>query len=104
MTAYALEPGNWAVITGAGRGIGRFLAQHFAAKGMRIVLDTPDPIEALRKVFEGHAKPGRGRIEIRALNTEEGDVDFTLDKPYQVNAAFRQAIKSIAGIVDVQDL
>jgi DNA polymerase III subunit alpha len=75
-----------------------------AAKGMRIVLDTPDPIEALRKVFEGHAKPGRGRIEIRALNTEEGDVDFTLDKPYQVNAAFRQAIKSIAGIVDVQDL
>jgi len=71
---------------------------------MRIVLDTIAPIESLRKVFDGHAKPGRGRIEIRALNTEEGDVDFTLDKPYQVNAAFRQAIKSISGIVDVQDL
>jgi DNA polymerase-3 subunit alpha len=75
-----------------------------AANGMRIILDSEDPIAALMKVFEGHAKPGRGRIEIRALNTGEGDVDFALDKGFAVNAAFRQAIKSIPGIVDVQDL
>lgn len=36
MKAYQPKAGDWAVITGAGRGIGRFLAQHFAAKGMRI--------------------------------------------------------------------
>ena len=36
MSAYVPAPGDWAVITGAGRGIGRWLAQHFAAKGMRI--------------------------------------------------------------------
>lgn len=75
-----------------------------AANGMRIVLDTDGPLMALGKVFEGHGKPGRGRIELRALNTSEGDVDFSLEQGFQVNAAFRQAVKSIPGIVDVQDL
>lgn len=75
-----------------------------AANGMRIVLDSEGPLMALGRVFDGHGKPGRGRIELRALHTSEGDVDFSLDHGFQVNAAFRQAVKSIPGIVDVQDL
>ncbi|MEO1047724.1 MAG: SDR family NAD(P)-dependent oxidoreductase, partial [Pseudomonadota bacterium] len=46
MTAYSPAQGDWAVITGAGRGIGRWLAQHFAAKGMRICALDIDAYEA----------------------------------------------------------
>ncbi|MEM9500865.1 MAG: SDR family NAD(P)-dependent oxidoreductase [Pseudomonadota bacterium] len=46
MSAFDPEPGDWAVITGAGRGIGRWLAQHFAAKGMRICALDIDAYEA----------------------------------------------------------
>ena len=46
MRAYEPQKGDWAVITGAGRGIGRFLAQHFAAKGMRICALDIDAYEA----------------------------------------------------------
>ncbi|MBV7260106.1 SDR family NAD(P)-dependent oxidoreductase [Erythrobacter crassostreae] len=46
MTAYVPAKGDWAVITGAGRGIGRWLAQHFAAKDMRICALDIDAYEA----------------------------------------------------------
>lgn len=46
MKPYEPQAGDWAVITGAGRGIGRFLAQHFAAKGMRICALDIDAYEA----------------------------------------------------------
>ncbi|MDW3207656.1 MAG: DNA polymerase III subunit alpha [Alphaproteobacteria bacterium] len=75
-----------------------------AAKGMRIVINEDSDIAKLKSIFDGHAKPGRGRIELRALNTAQGDVDLALDRGFQVTAAFRQAVKSIPGIVDVQDL
>lgn len=46
MNAFDPRPGDWAVITGAGRGIGRWLAQHFASKGMRICALDIDAYEA----------------------------------------------------------
>ncbi|KEO91656.1 short-chain dehydrogenase [Erythrobacter longus] len=46
MSAFVPNAGDWAVITGAGRGIGRWLAQHFAAKGMRICALDIDAYEA----------------------------------------------------------
>jgi NAD(P)-dependent dehydrogenase (short-subunit alcohol dehydrogenase family) len=46
VTAFTPAPGDWAVITGAGRGIGRWLAQHFADKGMRICALDIDAYEA----------------------------------------------------------
>ncbi len=46
MSAFEPKPGEWAVITGAGRGIGRWLAQHFASKGMRICALDIDAYEA----------------------------------------------------------
>lgn len=46
MSGYEPAPGDWAVITGAGRGIGRWLAQYFAAKGMRICALDIDAYEA----------------------------------------------------------
>ena len=46
MTPFEPNTGDWAVITGAGRGIGRWLAQHFAAKGMRVCALDSDAYEA----------------------------------------------------------
>ncbi len=46
MGAFEPQPGDWAVITGAGRGIGRWLAQHFASRGMRICALDIDAYEA----------------------------------------------------------
>ena len=61
MTAYSPSKGDWAVITGAGRGIGRFLAQHFAAKGMRICAIDIDAFEAEQTArLCGEGSRGRG--------------------------------------------
>ncbi|MFN2100462.1 SDR family NAD(P)-dependent oxidoreductase [Altererythrobacter sp. MF3-039] len=46
MKQFEPQPDDWAVVTGAGRGIGRFLAQHFAGKGMRICALDIDAYEA----------------------------------------------------------
>jgi DNA polymerase-3 subunit alpha len=75
-----------------------------AAKGMRIVIDADSDLAKLKAIFEGHAKPGRGRIELRALNTEQGDIDMAFKNGYKVTAQFRQAVKSIPGVIDVVDL
>ncbi len=75
-----------------------------AADGMVITLRDEAPLKPLSRVFEGHGKPGRGRVEIHLVERDEGEIGLTLPKTYQINAAFRQAVKSIPGIVDVQDL
>eukprot|EP00752_Nemacystus_decipiens_P000780 g780.t1 len=75
-----------------------------AADGMLIRLRDDSPLAPLTKVFEGHGKPGRGRVEIELVDREEGEIGLTLARTYAINAAFRQAVKSIPGVVDVQDL
>ena len=75
-----------------------------AADGMIIYLRDDAPLPPLTRVFEGHGKSGNGRVEIQLVDRGEGEIGLTLPKTYQINAAFRQAVKSIPGIVDVQDL
>ncbi|GAA4039678.1 SDR family NAD(P)-dependent oxidoreductase [Parerythrobacter jejuensis] len=61
MSAYSPREGDWAVITGAGRGIGRFLAEHFAVKGMRICALDIDAYEADQTArLIGNESIGRG--------------------------------------------
>lgn len=73
MSAYTPAAGDWAVITGAGRGIGRFLAQHFAAKGMRICaldIDTNEAEETAKLCGEGsraHACDVSDQTETQAV-------------------------------------
>ncbi|MBV7266872.1 SDR family NAD(P)-dependent oxidoreductase [Erythrobacter ani] len=61
MTGFSPVKGEWAVITGAGRGIGRWLAQHFSAKGMRICaldIDAYEAEETARLCREGSRAHG----------------------------------------------
>ena len=61
MKAFSPKAGEWAVITGAGRGIGRWLAQHFAAKGMHICaldIDAYEAEETARLCGEGSLAHG----------------------------------------------
>lgn len=63
MTAFVPARGSWAIVTGAGSGIGRMLALHFAAKGLKIaVLDIQTELakETLALV---EAAGGSGRAE-----------------------------------------
>ena len=56
-----------------------------------------------RSVFDLHAKPGRGRVEF-LLNLDDKDIEMEETRTFNITGAFRQAVKSISGVVDIQDL
>ena len=72
MTAFFANPGSWAIVTGAGSGIGRMLALHFAAKGLKIaVLDilADQAAETLALIV---AAGGSGRADVCDVSDEAG--------------------------------
>ncbi len=75
-----------------------------AVDGMCIYLRDDAAIKPLQSVIEGHGRPGRGIVKFRLLDRPEGDIDIELTRKYAVTGGFRQAVKSIPGIVDVKDV
>jgi NAD(P)-dependent dehydrogenase (short-subunit alcohol dehydrogenase family) len=66
--------GNVAVVTGAGSGIGRALAERFAHEGMKIVLaDVQD--DALRNVVEALRAGGAEALDVRCDVSRAEDVE-----------------------------
>jgi NAD(P)-dependent dehydrogenase (short-subunit alcohol dehydrogenase family) len=68
--SFVPSPGSWAVVTGAGSGIGRMLALHFAAKGLQIaILDVSiEGAQATLALIE--AAGGAGRAEACDVSDE----------------------------------
>ena len=71
MPAFTPQPGSWAIITGAGSGIGRMLALHFAAKGMRIAILDIDASSASETRALVEAAGGGARAEVCDVSDED---------------------------------
>jgi DNA polymerase-3 subunit alpha len=74
-----------------------------AAAGLRIFLRDEAAVDTLAAVFREHGARGRGRVSL-VLDAGDREVEMELGQGYAIGAAMRGAIKSIPGIVDVQDL
>lgn len=75
-----------------------------AADGMEVYLSTQDSVSHLSNLLHEHGKRGRGLVKIQLKDRPEGDVEIELSETFKIDAPLRQAVKSIPGIIDVQDL
>jgi DNA polymerase-3 subunit alpha len=74
-----------------------------AAAGLRIFLADAAAVDNLAAVFKQHGARGRGRVSL-VLDAGDREVEMEVGQSYAISPAMRGAIKSIPGIVDVQDL
>jgi DNA polymerase-3 subunit alpha len=74
-----------------------------AAAGLRIFLSDEGAVENLATVFREHGGRGHGRVSL-VLDAGDREVEMELGMQYAISSAMRGAIKSIPGIVEVQDL
>ncbi|WP_420547251.1 DNA polymerase III subunit alpha [Curvivirga sp.] len=75
-----------------------------AARGMKIFIMDDSPLDNLAKIFAQHGKPGRGRVEFNLIYPDGREIEMEDTKTYQIDGKFRQAVKSVSGVTDVQDL
>jgi DNA polymerase-3 subunit alpha len=73
-----------------------------AAAGLRIVLSDPTALEALRKALEG--KRGRGRVMLVVPMRDEAEAEVTLPGSYSVAGGLRDAIGSLPGVMQVEEI
>lgn len=74
-----------------------------SAEGLRIVLRDPAPVPHLKKTLDMLGRGGRP-IHIVVEMDRYKEIELALDERYSINAQGRAAIKSIPGVVEVQDL
>lgn len=73
------------------------------AAGLRVYLTTPDAVAPFRSVLE-REKSGRGEILIVCPWNGSGETEIKIPDRYAVSPAMRQAIKSIPGIMHVEEV
>jgi len=78
--------------------------------GLRIFVDAPDAVPHVASVLTRAAdqmpKAGRGPIRICCLNAPglPGEVDVALDREFPVTPEIKGAIKSLGGVLEVEEL
>jgi DNA polymerase-3 subunit alpha len=73
-----------------------------AAAGLRIVISDPAALDALRKHLEG--KRGRGRVTLVVPMPDETEAEVTLPGTYSIAGGLRDAISSLPGIAQVEEI
>ncbi|RED53303.1 DNA polymerase III alpha subunit [Aestuariispira insulae] len=76
-----------------------------AARGMRVFIMDDTPLSTLSAIFKEHGRPGRGRVELVLQHAlPDREIEMELEQTLTIDGKFRQAVKAVPGIVDVQDL
>lgn len=76
-----------------------------AARGMRVFLMDESPVQPLAAIIQEHGRPGQGRIELVLQHkVPDQEIEMEMQDTFQIDGRFRQAVKAIPGIIDVQDL
>ncbi len=73
------------------------------ALGLKVVLGDTQAVPVIQTTLK-RLPPGRGRVTIVVETDVLQETHIALPQAYQISAAGRQAIKSIPGVLEVQDL
>jgi DNA-directed DNA polymerase III (polc) len=73
-----------------------------AAAGLKIFVRDESPLPILAQLVEKEAK-GRNRIAIVA-QLEKREVELSVQRTIQLNPAFMNALRSVSGVVDVEEI
>ena len=75
-----------------------------AAKGLKVFLNAAEAVPSMAKVLANEVKGARGPVNLILTAPDlPGDVEITLSGTYSVNPQMRSALKSIEGIVEVEE-
>lgn len=76
-----------------------------AARGMRVFIMDESPLQPLSNFISEHGRPGQGRIELVLQHKiPDQEIEMEMQDTFIIDGKFRQAVKAIPGIIDVQDL
>jgi len=81
------------------RGVDETVAN--TAAGLRIYLDDPEPLRSLKLRLK---EKGRGKVSVVLLRDEGREVEMTLPGAWQVSPQLRGALRSLPGVVDVEEI
>lgn len=97
--------GKIAIVTGAGRGIGRHIATTFANEGVTVVATDKDGegLVTLQAEFEAHGRAGAAFVcDVRNADRVASMVDFAVSKYGRIDILVNNAGVSVTGSIDSQ--
>jgi DNA polymerase-3 subunit alpha len=96
LLARSVAPIDTVVADVGGMGLKVFIEEARAVEAVQAVLDDARKVAAL--------KAGRGPVQLCVMAGDLGEVELDLGEDFPVNPAIKGAIKSLGGVLDVQDI